>query len=74
MAELADVANETVRREIADYVERPDERERLIGLFVQASDEMQAIASALIEGDAPEVDRLTREALDSLQQPAPVGK
>jgi 5-methyltetrahydrofolate--homocysteine methyltransferase len=61
--ELSDVANELVRREIADYVERPDERERIIGLFAAASGEMQAIAAELIEGEAPAVDRLTQEAL-----------
>ncbi len=64
MAELTDVANDLIRREIEDYVERPDERERIVELFAAASGEMQAIAAALIEGDAPEVDRMTREALD----------
>ena len=31
MPELADIANEFLRGEIDEFVERPDERERLIG-------------------------------------------
>jgi 5-methyltetrahydrofolate--homocysteine methyltransferase len=65
VAGLADVANELVRREIAEFVERPDERERIVDLFQRSSGEMQAIAAALIEGEADEVDRLTRAALDA---------
>jgi len=64
MAELTDVANEFLRAEIEEFVEREDERERLIGAFSQASEKMQVIAAALVEGDADTVDRLTREALD----------
>ena len=51
MAELTDIANEFIRGEIDEFIERPDERERLIGLFAARRREMQAIAAALIEGD-----------------------
>jgi MtaA/CmuA family methyltransferase len=61
---LAEVTNDFVRQEIDEYVERQEERDRLIGLFAQASDEMQAIAAALIEGEDEIVDELTRAALE----------
>jgi MtaA/CmuA family methyltransferase len=61
---LADVTNEFVRQEIDEYVDRQDERDRLIRLFAQASEEMQAIAAALIEGEDEIVDELTRAALE----------
>jgi len=65
MADLNDITNDFVRAEIDEFVERPDERERLIGLFTGASAEMQAIAAALIDGDNGTVDTLTRAALDA---------
>jgi 5-methyltetrahydrofolate--homocysteine methyltransferase len=64
MAVLSEVANEVVRQEIDEFIERPDERERLIGMFTRASEPMQAISAALIEGDDQTVDQLTRAALD----------
>jgi 5-methyltetrahydrofolate--homocysteine methyltransferase len=64
MPELSDVANATIRSEIDEYVERPDERARLIGVYAQASPRMQEIGVALIEGDQHTVDELTRAALD----------
>lgn len=64
MPTLSDVTNEFLRGEIDEFIERPDERERLIDLFAAASPPMQAISAALIDGDHPTVDRLTREALD----------
>jgi 5-methyltetrahydrofolate--homocysteine methyltransferase len=63
MPTLTDISNETLRAEVDEFIERPDERERLIGLFVAASPEMQAISAALIDGDHTTVDRLTVEAL-----------
>jgi 5-methyltetrahydrofolate--homocysteine methyltransferase len=63
MAELSDIANETIREEIVEYLERPEEIERSIELFARASPKMQDIAAAIIEGDDDEVDRLTVEAL-----------
>jgi 5-methyltetrahydrofolate--homocysteine methyltransferase len=62
---LEDVANEYVRREIDEFVEREAERERLIGLFARAKPELQEISAALIDGDDETVDRLTREQLDT---------
>ena len=64
MPELSDVANATIRSEIDEYVERPDERARLIGVYAKASPRMQEIGVALIEGDQHTVDELTRAALD----------
>ena len=65
MPELGDVANDFLRQEIDEFVERPDERQRLIDLISQASPELQEIAAALVDGDDAAVDRLTRGALDA---------
>jgi 5-methyltetrahydrofolate--homocysteine methyltransferase len=65
VAELCDVTNAVVRQEIDEFVERPDERARLVELFAAAAPAMQEIAAAVIEGDDGAVDRLTREALDA---------
>jgi 5-methyltetrahydrofolate--homocysteine methyltransferase len=65
MAELTDVSNEFIRGEIEEFVERDDERERMITTFAACSTEMQEIAAALIEGEDDIVDELTRKALDS---------
>ena len=64
MAQLSDIANEFIRLEIEEFLERPEEIERNVALFSRVSPAMQDIAAALIEGDDVEVDRLTREALD----------
>jgi 5-methyltetrahydrofolate--homocysteine methyltransferase len=64
MAEISDIANEFVRGEIDEFVERPDERARLVDMFARARPQMQTIAAALIDGDHHTVDGLTREALD----------
>lgn len=65
MAELSDVQNEFIRQEIEEFILRPEERDRLINLFAKASERMQAISAALIDGDNDTVGRLTREALDA---------
>jgi 5-methyltetrahydrofolate--homocysteine methyltransferase len=65
MPELTDVANEFIRQEIEEYVEREDERQRLIELFAQANPELHNMAAALVDGDDDTVDRLTRDALDA---------
>ena len=65
MAELTDIANDFIRQEIDEYVERPDERERLIGMFAAASRPMQDISASLVDGDDEAVDRLTVQALDA---------
>jgi 5-methyltetrahydrofolate--homocysteine methyltransferase len=64
MAELSDVANDFLREEIDEFIERPDERARLIDQFARTSVELLAIAAALVDGDDDTVDRLTRAALD----------
>jgi 5-methyltetrahydrofolate--homocysteine methyltransferase len=64
MAELKDVANEFIRQEIDEFIERPEERERIINLFSKARAEMQEIAAALIDGENETVGRLTRQQLD----------
>ncbi len=65
MAEITDIANEFIIDEIEEFIERPDERERTINTFVQATPEMQAIAAALIDGDNDAVDELTKAALEA---------
>jgi len=63
MAELKDIANEFIRDEIEEFIERPDEIERIINLFVNASEQMQNISAALIDGNHETVDELTSQAL-----------
>src|SRR5262249_42523924 len=63
MANLSEITNEFIRNEIAEYIERPDERERITNIFAKASAKMQAIAAALIDGDNELVDQLTKQAL-----------
>jgi 5-methyltetrahydrofolate--homocysteine methyltransferase len=65
MPELSDVQNEFIRGEIEEFVERPNEIERMINLFSNAKPEMQDIAAALIDGDDEQVDVLTRAQLDA---------
>jgi 5-methyltetrahydrofolate--homocysteine methyltransferase len=65
MSDLSDVVNDFLRGEIREFIERPDERARLIDTFTRARPDMQAIAAALIDGDHGLVDRLTTAALDS---------
>ena len=64
MAELSDIQNETIRFEIEEYVERPEEIERNVELFAAARPLMQDIAAALVEGEHQTVDQLSRQALD----------
>jgi 5-methyltetrahydrofolate--homocysteine methyltransferase len=64
VAELREVANEFIRGEIEEFVERDDERERMIAMFSKCSPEMQEIAAALLEGEDDLVDEQTRAALD----------
>ena len=63
MAVLSDIANEFIRQEIEEYLERPEEIERNIKLFARVRPAMQEIAAALIEGEDDVVDRLTKQAL-----------
>ena len=36
MPELNDITNEFIRQEIDEFIERPDERERIINLFARS--------------------------------------
>ena len=65
MADITDIANEFIRDEIEEFIERDDERERITNLFAQASTDMQNIAAALIDGDHHTVDELTGQAIAS---------
>jgi 5-methyltetrahydrofolate--homocysteine methyltransferase len=63
MPELADITNDFLRGEVDEFVEREDERARLIGLYAKAKPELQEIAAAIVDGDDEIVDRLTTGAL-----------
>ena len=65
MAELKDIGNQFIRDEIEEFIERPDEIERVTNLFAESRAEMQEISAALIEGENVVVDELTRSALDN---------
>jgi 5-methyltetrahydrofolate--homocysteine methyltransferase len=64
MAELSDIANEFIRQEIEEFLERPEEIARNIELFTRIRPAMQDIAAALIEGEDGDVDQLTKQALE----------
>ncbi len=63
MAELSDIANPTIREEIEEFLERPDEIERNVELFARVRPLMQEIAVGIIDGDDDAFDRLTVQAL-----------
>ena len=63
MASINDIANEFIREEIEEYLERPNEIEFFIEMFAQTTPAMQDISAALIDGDHHTVDDLTQEAL-----------
>jgi 5-methyltetrahydrofolate--homocysteine methyltransferase len=65
MPALDDVSNEFLRGEIAEFVTRPDEIEKMISLYAGSSTELQEIAAALVDGDDKKVDQLTRAQLDA---------
>jgi 5-methyltetrahydrofolate--homocysteine methyltransferase len=63
MAELKDVTNDFIRGEIEEFILRPDERERLIGLYIKSRPSLQEIAAAIIDGDNDKSDQLTTAAI-----------
>lgn len=65
MAELSEIENDFIKDEIEEFIEGPEDRERIINIFVGTSPAMQLIAAALIDGDNGEVDVLTKAALES---------
>ena len=64
MASLSDIANETIRAEIEEFIERPEEIERFTGLFAKTRPMMQELAAAVIEGEQETADQLTGQALE----------
>ncbi len=63
MAVIGDIANEFIRDEIEEFIERANERQRIIDLFASARPLMQDIGAALIDGAHETVDELTQQAL-----------
>ena len=63
MASISEITNEFVRNEIEEYLEEPDERQRVIDVFAKTRPEMQEISAALIDGQHLVVDELTQKAL-----------
>ncbi len=63
MAELSEISNATIRAEIEEYLDRPEEIARNVEIFARARPLMQEISAALIEGEHETVDRLTVQAL-----------
>ena len=66
MPELSDILNETIRAEIEDFLDDPDEINTAVELFSNASEKMQLIAEAVIMGEDSEVDRITQESIEEL--------
>ena len=58
------ITNEGLEKEM-EWVTRPDENSRIRGVFEKVDSIFQDMAYNLIKGDQHEVDRLTREALDT---------
>ena len=50
MAEIGDIANEFIREEVDEFLEKDDERNHIVDLFAQTKPLMQDIAAALIDG------------------------
>lgn len=65
MSELTDIHNEVIRQQIAEFIEREDERQRIIDLFAPTAAPMQEIAAGVVEGAHEQVDQLTAAALES---------
>jgi 5-methyltetrahydrofolate--homocysteine methyltransferase len=64
LPDLADIQNETLRLEIEEYLEQPEEIERFVRIFSAARPIHQDMAAALIEGDHRTVDELAARALE----------
>lgn len=63
MVELTDIQNTSLRQEIAEYVEKVNERQHLIQLYSKARPDLQDIAAAIVAGDHETVDTLTEKSL-----------
>ena len=65
MAEPGDIQHAELRQQVADFVEREDERQSMIELYAATSSAMQEIAYGVIEGFHKRVDELTVAALEA---------
>ena len=63
MTDLLAISNAAIRAEIEEFVTRPNEIARYVGVFSKAHPDMQAIAASVIEGEYLVTERLTTEAL-----------
>ena len=64
MAELSDVKNVFIRKEIDEFIEKDFERQHIVDMYARARPAMQDIAAAIIDGQHHTVDELTRAALN----------
>ena len=65
MADISDIQNELIRQEIEEFIEREDERQKIINLYAKTTPDMQCIAAAIIDGQHGASDELTKAALDA---------
>ena len=61
--ELSDIQNESIRKEIEEFIEREDERRHIIQLYAKSRPSLQDVAATIIEGAHHDTDRLTKAAL-----------
>jgi len=63
MAQIGDIQNEFIRKEIVEYVERDDERQHMIDMYAATAPNMQELAASIIDGAHHKTDELTTAAL-----------
>src|SRR6476660_3815496 len=63
MTDYSTIVNATIRAEIEEFLTRPNEIERYVGVFSKAHPSMQEIAASVIEGEHLTTDKLVVEAL-----------
>jgi 5-methyltetrahydrofolate--homocysteine methyltransferase len=63
MTAYSTIVNATIRAEIEEFLTRPNEIERYVGVFSKAHPSMQEIAASVIEGEHLTTDKLVVEAL-----------
>ncbi|MCH2201503.1 MAG: corrinoid protein [Fuerstiella sp.] len=64
MAQIGDIQNEFIRKELVEYVERDDERQHMINMYAATAPNMQEIAASIIDGAHHQTDELTTAALN----------
>jgi len=65
MADLGDIQNEFLRKEIEEFVEDPRERQHIINLYAAADPQLLEIAAAIVDGQHGPADELTARALEN---------